>query len=232
MQAAPSPHSQSPTERRQLARLAGACYLLIIVFGVTGQLLLRGPLIDYTDATATAANLLAEQSAWRLSIAGDLLMHSLDIVVMIALFHLLSPVNRTLACMALFANVIQTAIAGANKLTLIMPLLLLDSGSPAEVKAVAIEVMQWIHLHDYGFGIALIFFGLACLAYGWLLFHSAEFPKFIGVLMALAGCAYLLNSVTLLLAPALSGLVFPVLVLSFIGELTFTLWLLIKGTRT
>ena len=51
-----------------------------------------------------------------------------------------------------------------------------------------------------------------------------------GVLMALAGLCYLLNSFALLLAPALASALFPfVLMPAFIGELCFALWLTFKG---
>ena len=42
-----------------LARLAGALYLVIIVFGLFGEMFVRGELIVWGDPTATAERLLA-----------------------------------------------------------------------------------------------------------------------------------------------------------------------------
>jgi hypothetical protein len=86
-------------------------------------------------------------------------------------------------------------------------------------------------LHDCGFGIDLVFFGFACLVYGYLLFRSGYFPRTLGVLMAIAGLSYLTNSFTLILAPAYSGRIFPILVLALVGELSLCLWLMVRGVN-
>jgi hypothetical protein len=85
--------------------------------------------------------------------------------------------------------------------------------------------------HDYGFGIDLVFFGFACLIYGYLLFRSGYFPGTLGVLMALAGLSYLTNSFTLILAPTYAATILPILVLALIGELSLCLWLVVKGVN-
>jgi uncharacterized membrane protein HdeD (DUF308 family) len=88
-----------------------------------------------------------------------------------------------------------------------------------------------LKLHDYGFGIDLVFFGFACLVYGYLLFRSGYFPRTLGVLMAIAGLSYLTNSFTLILAPAYAGTIFLILGLALIGELSLCLWLLVFGVN-
>lgn len=54
------------------ARLAGLLYLVIIIAGLGGELGLRGPLIAFSDADATAAAILAAPARFRLAIAADL----------------------------------------------------------------------------------------------------------------------------------------------------------------
>jgi hypothetical protein len=49
--------------------------------------------------------------------------------------------------------------------------------------------------------------------------------------MAIAGLSYLTNSFTLILAPVYAGTIFPVLVLALIGELSLSLWLIVKGVN-
>jgi hypothetical protein len=86
-------------------------------------------------------------------------------------------------------------------------------------------------LFDYGFGISLVFFSFVCLIFGYLLFRSGCFPKTLGVLMTIAGLSYLTNSFTLILAPTYAGTILPILVLALIGELSFCLWLIVKGVN-
>ena len=138
--------------------------------------------------------------------------------------YLLRPVNKNLALLAILFNLIQTAVLVANKLNLLMPLFLL--GNADYLKAFESNQLYalaylFIKAHDYGFAIGLIFFGFACLIYGYLLFRSGYFPRILGVLIAMAGLSYLTDSLTLILAPAYAGTVFPVLLLALLGECHF-----------
>ena len=78
------------------ARIGGALYLVIIVAGIVGPLLTRDQLIVPEDPAATAHNIAASPELWRLAIAVDVVMQLCDVPVMLILFVLLSPVNRTL----------------------------------------------------------------------------------------------------------------------------------------
>ena len=77
----------------------------------------------------------------------------------------------------------------------------------------------------------LVFFGFACIIYGYLLFRSGYFPKTLGVLMTIGGLSYLTNSFTLILAPAYAGTILPIVVLALIGESSLCLWLIVKGVN-
>ncbi len=216
------------------ARTLGILYLIIIVVGALGQIFIRGTLIAPGDAASTAKNILAADSLWRIGIAGDIIMHVLDIPIILILYLLLKPVNKNLALLALLFNLIQTAVLAANKLNLLIPLFLLEKAdhltafNPNQLHELS---YLFIGAHDIGFGIGLIFFGFACLAYGYLIFKSGYFPKAIGVLIMIAGLSYLINSFTLILAPAYAGIILPVLVFALIGELSLALWLIIKGVN-
>jgi len=216
------------------ARIAGICYLLIILLGIFGQLVVRGSLLVPGDAAATIANLTASPLLWRLGIIGDIAMHLLDIPVMIILYLLLSTVNKSVALMGLAFNLIQTAVLATNKLALMVPLIMLGSTeyqAATETHALHEQIMLLIEVHNYGFGLGLIFFGCTCLAYGYLIIKSNYFPTLIGILMAAAGLCYVINSVVLIVAPAVSSFVFPILGICLLAELSFSLWLLIKGVN-
>ena len=72
----------------------------------------------------------------------------------------------------------------------------------------------------------------ACLVRGWLIIKSAYFPAFLGWLIVLAGLSYLVNSLALLMAPALANLLFPaILIPPLVGELTMCLWMIFVGVN-
>jgi hypothetical protein len=215
-------------------RIGGILYLLIIVAGAVSQIFIRGTLVVPNDAVSTANNIMASESLWRIGIIGDIMMHVFDIPIMVILYELLKPVNKNLALLGVFFNLIQTAVLVANKLNLLMALFLLVNSDylkafePGQLYALA---YLFVKVHENGFGIGLIFFGIAILVYGYLLFKSGYFPKPLGVLLMMAGLSYLVNSFTLILAPAHAERIVAVLVLALIGELSFCLWLIMKGVN-
>mgnify|MGYP000386121839 CR=1 FL=1 len=217
------------------ARVAGALYLLIIATGAFGEIVVRGTLFVPGDPSSTAAKLAASESLWRIGIAGDILQHVFDIPVMLALYLILKPVNGNLARLAILFNLIQTAVLVANSFNLVMPLFLV--GNAEYLKAFAPDQLHawtqlFVRLHTYGFGIGLVFFGLACLVYAFLIFKSGYLPRILGVLMMIAGLCYLTNSFALLLAPALAAVFVPgILIPPLIAELSLALWLVSRGIR-
>ena len=221
------------TSPQVYARIGGILYLLIIVAGALGEIFVRGTLVVSGDAMSTANNIMASQSLWRIGIAGDLLMHVFDIPLMLVFYVLLKPVNKNLALLAILFNLIQTAVLVANKLNLLMPLFLLgnvDYLKAFEPNQLYALTYVFVKLHDYGFGIGLIFFGFECLVLGYLIFRSGYLPRILGVLMQIAGLSYLTNSFALLLAPTFASMLVPaILVPALIGELSLCLWLLVKG---
>ncbi len=217
------------------ARMGGIAYLIIIIAGACGELLIRNKIVIPNDPQTTANNLLSHALLWRIGIAGDLLMHVCDLFLSIAYFQLFRVVNRPLAILSLFFGLMQTAVLIANKMNLVMPLLYLEHAD--KLQAFSLPQLQEmaflsIQAHDYGFGNGLIFFGFACIIDAYLIIQSGFLPKFLGWFIGIAGICYLINSFTLLLAPSFSPQVFPIVMpIIFLSELSLCLWLLIKGVK-
>jgi hypothetical protein len=214
-------------------RTAGLIYLTIIVSGMLGEIFIRGKLIVSGDAAATSHNIIANENLWRIGTACDLLMHLCDIPLMLLLFLLLRPVNKNLAFLAVLFNLIQTAVLVLNKLSLLFALFLLGdadylkSFTPDQLHALSYLAIK---THGYGYGFGLLFFAFVCIIQGYLIFKSGYLPKTIGILMMVAGPCYLINSFSLILAPKIADMLFPMLMIPiFIAELSLCLWLLFKG---
>jgi hypothetical protein len=201
------------------ARIAGSLYLVIILAGILGPLLTRELLIVPHDAVATAHNIASSPGLWRLGIALDLVAQLCDVPVMLILFLLLSPVNKNVALLALLFNIVQTSTLVANQLTLVAAQLL----SPDQ------PALADVALRAYSFGepIGLVFFGFTCVLEGYLIRHSGYLPWILGLLMQIAGVAYVANTFLLLLAPGIASIVF--LIPTVVGELSLALWLVVKG---
>ncbi|WP_163410793.1 DUF4386 domain-containing protein [Flavobacterium ajazii] len=220
------------TSPQPYARLAGLLYLLIIIAGAFAETFVRNKLVVYGDATATANNIIHSDFLWKIGITADLIMQVCDLPVMVILYFLLRPVNKKLALLNLSFNLIQTAVLVANKLNLLAALFFLGdadylkSFSPDQLHALS---YLSIKLHDFGFGVGLIFFGFVCLIEGYLIYKSGYFPKVFGVLMSIAGFCYLTNSFALILFPKLSSIA--LLMPCLVAELALSLWLIFKGVN-
>lgn len=221
---------------QRYVRLGGVLYLAIIILGLYGELVVRGRLLIAGDPAATAAAIAGSPLLWRSGIVGDLAMQALDIPVMVLFYLLFRPVGAGLNMTATLFNLVQTAVLVANKMTLLLPLLLLGGAGylsrafpPEQLQALA---FLSVGAHGYGFGIGLIFFGLACLLRGHLMVTSGYFPKLLGRLIQLAGLCYLVNSIALLLAPDFAGRIFPAILMpAFVAELGLSLWMIVKGVK-
>jgi len=228
-------HDHKRRSPQVYARIGGALYLFIILAGIYGEVFVRGNLIVAGNTAATAQKIMASELLFRSGIVGDLMMHVCDVPLTLIFYVLLRPVSKNLSLLAAFFSLLQTAILIANKLNLVAVLLVLGDADylkafePQQLHAL---VSLCLALHEYGFAIGLIFFGVSCLVVGYLIYRSGYFPRTLGVLQAIAGVCYLINSLALLLAPPLADKMFPVILLpAFIGELSTCVWLLVKGVN-
>jgi hypothetical protein len=220
---------------QQYARIGGALYLAIIVLGAFAEGIVANKLVVAGDAATTAANILASPGLWRLSVAGDLIVVLCAVPLLWIEYLLLRPVSKQLVLLAVLFNLVSLAVEAISKLflLLVMPTL----GSADYLKAFdphQLQILANLALssHDVAFNIALIFFGFTCIVNGYLIFRSGYLPKFVGILMQIAGLSYLTACFAALFAPAFADLITPAILLPpLIGELSICLWLLVKGVN-
>jgi len=92
--------------------------------------------------------------------------------------------------------------------------------------------MLFLDLHNYGAIIATIFWGLWLLPLGMLVLKSDLIPKTLGVLLITACFCYLTDVFVFFFFPSYFAATFSALgfVVS-LAEVSFILWLLIKGVK-
>lgn len=222
-----------PIPVQAYARTCGFLYLYIVFVGISAETFVRSRLVVPSDPGATAANILANETLFRLGFAGELLQLAFDVVIAVLLFVLLRPVHRNIALIAALMRLscaIVLAVASISHfaaLRLIEAPGYLEALQPEQLNGLAVLAMR---LHGDAYGIALVFFGFACLALGYLIYRSGYLPKAIGALMAVAGLGYLVNSFGQFLAPVFAARLFPAILMpALVAELSLSLWLIIKG---
>ena len=225
--------SPSPFSPKLYARIGGVLYLYIIVAGIFVELFVRGKLIVSGDAAATASNIMANETRWRVAFSAEVLWLACAVALTMIFYVLMRVVNRNIALMGAFFALMSIAIEGMSTLLHFAPLLILGGGSYLNVfnaqQLQALALLS-VSLFERAFGISLVFFGFEELCRGYLMFRSGFFPRFLGVLVIISGLSYLTNSFTLFLSPSLAELIFPVFVVSAgVPEMILALWLTVVG---
>lgn len=212
------------TNPQRTARIAGALYLLIIVLGLTSELLVRARLILPGQAEATAANILAAPGLYRLSVAADAVMLLADIALALLLYRLLAPAGAALSLAAMVLRLMQAAVIATSLLFAYGALLILQGALPDPGLA-----LLFLDIHAHGYDLGLLFFGVNALLVGILILRAPYLPGAIGGLLLAAGGVYLAGSSLRFLAPGLVAGFQPAYALTILAEASFCLWLLIRG---
>ncbi|MFC7772979.1 DUF4386 domain-containing protein [Flavobacterium sp. GCM10027622] len=221
---------------KNLARIAGFCYLIVIATGLFSEVFVRQSLRVANDALTTAHNIQTNEMLYRLGFVADLVNFVAGIPTILILYYFFKKSNKIILQIALALVIIQTAIIAINLLNQITPLLLLSNDTyltTFQPNQLATLSLLSLHIQSQGYGIGLVFFGLYCILMGYIIVKTKAIPVIIGVAYALAGLCYLINSFTMFLSKGFANPLFIYLALPIlIGELSLCLWLLIKGIDT
>ena len=219
---------------RNPGRFAGALYVLASIVGFFAMGYVPDKLIVHGNAAATASNIAASETLFRLGIAGQLIGQAGFILVGLALYELLKGVNRRHASLMVILLVVQVPIAFLNELNYFAALILVrgaDFLSLFEKPQREALAMLFLNLHFQGLVVDEIFWGLWLFPLAALVYRSRFLPRFLGVWLALAGFAWVILSLTGVLSPQSYDKVYTLTQPAVFGEIAFMLWLVIKGVR-
>lgn len=212
------------------ARIAGGLFLVSMVAGFFGELYAPSHIIVSGDAAATARNVAASSALFRAGFAAYLVEAVCDISLSLVMYELLKPVRKDLALLAAFFGLVSTAVfAGAELFYFGASLIVGGAGYLKSFSADQLSSLGLLSLKMYalGGGIFMVFYGVATLIRGYLIYRSGFLPRALGALMALAGVGFIASNFLLVLAPAYASdfLLLPM----FLTVVSVGGWLLIKG---
>ena len=221
----------------KVARTAGWLYLLVILTGIFSELYVPSQIIVRGDALATANNILASESLFRLGIATGLVSSIAFLALPFVLYRLLRDVDANLAVlMVVFAAAsvplsLVSQTHDLDALALLSGADFLQAFAPEQLHA---QVTLSLKSAYYGALVAEPLWGLWLLPFGYLVFKSGFLPRTIGLLLMIGCFGYLVESFGRILSPvgygdsAISNFM---IVPSAFGEVGICLWLLIIGAR-
>ena len=217
------------------ARFAGVLYLIITVAAIFAHMVIPEQFIVAGDAAATAVNIAANETTFRLGTVGsELIILLSEIVLSVVLYVLLKPVNKTLSLVAAVSRLAMTTIHGLNLLNYYFVFQLLNGADfatafgPDQVNAL---VTLFLDAHSIGFTIGIAFLVPHVLILGYLIVQSGYFPKVLGFLFIAAGIGYLFDAIGLLLVPSYTTTPGLIQMVIAAAEIAFPIWLLVKGVN-
>ena len=221
--------SRMANPSKHAAKLAGLLYLILIPVGFFGVAYVPSLLVVPGDMATTMRNIVASESLFRLSMVSAFLMNIISIVIVLLLYRLFKPTGKNMATFMVVFLVIGVCISMLNEVNYFAALVLSSTDSVAVFTAEQTQylVHLFLDMREYGSYIATIFWGLWLFPLGYLLLKSNSLlPKIIGVSLIIACIGYVIDSFVLFLVP---HYLIPLADYTFIGEVLFTLWLLITG---
>ena len=199
--------------QRKAARVAGFGVLILVLAGSYLFFVLNSTLeggIPGDAAVKAAKNIKANELLLGIVIAIILIMITCNVVVTLALYVLLKPVNKDLALLAVVIRLIYATIFAIN-----MILLFIEPSS-----------------FSYVFLIGQIFYALHMLVLGYLVFKSGYIPRILGILLIIGGSVgYLIEVLTYFIFPNYLWIASLGIVVAVIAEIALAIWLLIKADK-
>ncbi len=222
--------------QRKAARVVGFTYLFALVPAIFAEFYVRNQLIVLNNAAETARNIMAHEGLFRLGIASNLIVFATDVVLLTALYVVLERVNRSLALLAVFFRLIETAILVVAALNDFDVLRLLSGADYLRVfEADRLHALARLSIGAHGdvYNVGLLFFGFGSVVFCYLWFKSNYVPRALAAFGVFASVLVGASAFAFIIFPELAKIVTigyyggPI----FVFELTMGFWLLLKGLR-
>ena len=216
--------------QRKVALVAGIGLLLMAILAPIAQFGVFPALIVPNDAATTVSNLTASNGLFRIGIALFLVVAFLDVLMAWALYMLLRSVNQPVALLTGMLRLAAAAVLLSVIANLFDAAQLLGGPERSLLPATQLEVpvMASIASFNNGFDIMLAVFGLHLVGVGALVYRSVQFPRILGILVAVAGAGYLADTFTRILVP---GFTFTFSLITFVGEALLIVAFLWRAAR-
>ncbi len=221
----------------KIARTAGLIYLIVVVTGIFSGLYIPSQFIVRGDALATASNILASESLFRVGIVIGLIASTAFLLLPFVLYRLLQAVDRNLAVLMVALAVISVPIGLVGHAHELDALTLLSGADYLQAFTMdQLHAQMYLALKASGnlSLVAELFWGLWLLPFGYLVFKSGFLPRILGILLMIGCFGYLTEVFGRVLIPVAYAQVSIsnfIVIPSALGEVGICLWLLIKGVR-
>jgi len=217
---------------KRTARIAGIWYLLFVVTAGISQMYLNKTFVA-NNAVETAQNILATQSQFLLTFFSSIFGHILCFLFLVlALYRLLKNIDITQARLMLSLVLVSVSVMFVILIFQISAFFVLNRAAyfteftAGQISEISAMFLQLRFIGEYVVG---IFWGLWLFPLAYLGYKSNFIPKIIVYLLVLAGICHIVDCTLFLTSLNIHTLLTGYIMVGTLGELSFVLWLLIKG---
>jgi Domain of unknown function (DUF4386) len=226
---------QPAIPQRRAALIAGLAYVILTVLALFAIRVLDGS-TQPDNPAATVNDIVNSEALFRSGLPAFMVVLIADVVVAWALYVFFQRTSRELSLFAAWFRLLYVAIAAAALLNVPVIFKLMDgtgSATALEKGQRDVQVMLSLDAYNYGFFLALVFFGVHLLLLGFVMVKSDDAPSILGMLVALAGLGYVVINLARVVLPDYRDyenlLLLLLAVLAVPGEFGLVGWLLWRG---
>jgi hypothetical protein len=230
-------NSITDTSQHKAAKVAGFMFLFSLIGPLLNWTFVLSKFIVAENVIATANNIMANKLLFRIGITIELIMSVGLVVLALALYIILKPVNKNLALLALFLKLAEAIIAAVIVLVSFIALQILNG--EAYLTAFTPEQLQApvgliLSAHFAIYSIPMVFLGLDMIVFSYLFFKSKYIPRILAGFGILSFALIFIHALMYILAPKYATMPTNQIVFwapSGLFEIIIGLWLLSKGLK-
>ncbi|WP_103068495.1 DUF4386 domain-containing protein [Aquimarina sediminis] len=215
----------------QAALITGVVSLIIIIIAPYAEFFVYPKLLILDQPKETAQNILDHKTLFLSAVFCYLITAIGDIIIAWTVYILLLPVNKSLSLLIawfrlIFAIISIVALVYMFKLyKLVTTPEYLDIFGNQQFYA---QIKMAYEEYKLTMSIGFFLFSIYLILLGYLVLKASYIPKLLGVLLTIAGCGYLIVTLQPFLFPNINV---ELVSITFLGEVIFMLWLLIRGRK-
>jgi hypothetical protein len=222
---------------RKAAKVAGFMFLFAFIVPTLNWAFVLSKLIVAEDVIATANNIMANELLFRIGITIELIMSAGLVVLALALYIILKPVNKNLASLALLLKLLEATIVASIVLVSFVALQMLSGDAYSTVftpEQLQVPVGLILNAHTTIFSIPMVILGLDMMVFSYLFFQSKYIPGLLAGLGILSFALIFIHAVMYILAPQYAAMPMNQIIFyapSGLFEMIIGVWLLSKGLK-
>lgn len=223
------------TSQHKAAKIAGFMFLFSLIVPLLNWTFVLSKFNIAGDPIATAKNIMANELLFRFGITIELIMSVGLIVLALALYIILKPVNKNLALFALLLKLVEATIMAVTVLVPFIALQVLNGDTYLTVftpEQLQFPIGLIFNSHTAITSIPMVFLGLDMIVFSYLFFKSKYIPKILAGFGLLSFALIFIHALMYIIAPQYAMMPITQIIFwppSGLFEIIIGIWLLSKG---